>query len=502
MRGKQAIKGTAVSMAYEMVTLICGLILPRLILERFGSAYNGLTASIVQFLSCVSLLKAGISAVTKAALYKPLAEKNTEKVSAVVHAAQGFIRRIAFLFLAALAVFACVYPFLVQGEFNWLFSASLVLILGISTFFQYYFGITYGMLMEADQKIHIVYGIQMITNILNTLFAALLIHLGGGIHMVKLGSALVFSLNPIWLWLYVKRHYDLRKDVPPEYGLIRQRWDAFAQDVAFFIHNNTDMMVLTILSTIREVSVYTVHNFVLVNLRQVVVAFINPFEAAFGDMLARKEMESARQNLRIYETVVFLTTTILYSVAAVMIVPFVMLYTKNVSDANYVRPAFAALMIIAGAFSCYRIPYKTIVDAAGHFRPLRNGAWVEAGLNIGLSVIAVSCWGLVGVALGTVAATVFRATQYAIYLQKTIIHRKQRIFAGRVALSLGTILLAILAGMLLLPSGPVSITGWIIQAVCTTLAVSVWTVITHLIIYRNDMVLVWQKLMQTFKRKR
>lgn len=500
MRSKRALKGTMVSIAYEVVALCCGLILPRMILEKFGSEYNGLTASITQFLSCVALLKAGIGGVTKAALYKPLAENDIDKVSAVINATQVFIRKIAFIFLSALVVFASIYPILVRDSFSWLFSSSLVLILGISTFFQYYFGITYGILIEADQKIYVVYSIQILTTIMNTIVAALLLKAGCSIHVVKLGSAIVYSLNPVVLYVYVNKHYHIKKDIAADSELIKHRWDAFAQEVAFFIHNNTDIMVLTVLSTMWEVSVYTVYNFVIANLRQIVVSVINPFGAAFGDMLARNEAEIAQKNLRVYETVVFFMSTVLYSVAVVMIVPFIMLYTENVGDTNYARPLFAVLLIVAGAFSCYRIPYKTIVDAAGHFRQMRNGALIEAGINIIISVIAVSCFGLVGVAIGTVVATVFRATQYAIYLQRTILPRRQTVFFGRVVLSIVTILLAAILGMAVVPSNGITVIQWIIHAFVVTICVVIWTVATNWVFYRQDTILVWNKLSHLLKR--
>ena len=35
----------------ELVTVICGLILPRVILSHFGSAYNGIVNSITQFMA-------------------------------------------------------------------------------------------------------------------------------------------------------------------------------------------------------------------------------------------------------------------------------------------------------------------------------------------------------------------------------------------------------------------------------------------------------------------
>lgn len=101
---------------------------------------------------------------------------------------------------------AGVFPFVVSDEFDWLFSFSLVLILGISTFAQNYFGITYQMLIQADQRQYIYSAITIATTILNTLIASLLIEMDFSIHTVKLGSAIVFALNPIILNLYVRKN--------------------------------------------------------------------------------------------------------------------------------------------------------------------------------------------------------------------------------------------------------------------------------------------------------
>ncbi len=95
MRSQKALKNMVVTMGYQLVAVICGLIVPRLILSHFGSSYNGITSSITQFLSCVALLRAGVFGVTRAALYKPLAEKNLTEISAIVNATERFMRRIA-----------------------------------------------------------------------------------------------------------------------------------------------------------------------------------------------------------------------------------------------------------------------------------------------------------------------------------------------------------------------------------------------------------------------
>ena len=99
----------------EIVTAICGLILPRLILSNFGTTYNGITQSISQFISCVALLKTGIGSVTRAALYKPLAANDSNGISEVVNATESFMKKIAFGFLGGVILFAIVYPILIDN---------------------------------------------------------------------------------------------------------------------------------------------------------------------------------------------------------------------------------------------------------------------------------------------------------------------------------------------------------------------------------------------------
>lgn len=423
MRSKKALVNTIAGLSYEFVAVICGFILPKLILSAFGSDYNGITSSITQFLGYVSLMRAGIGGVTRAALYKPLAENNSEKISAVVNATESFLKKVAIIFLISLLAFAAIYPFFTIKNFDYLFSFTLVIILGISTFAQYYFGLTYQLLLNADQKQNVISYIQIITTILNTVVAYILIKAGSNIHMVKLASAVVFSLNPIVLNYYVRKKYSIDKKVKPNNEALKERWDCFGLQVANFVNSNTDMAILTVFSNVFEVSVYVVYYMVTNGIRKVLLTFVNGVGAAFGNMFAKNEKDTIYKNLFIFEEVTYSLSNIFFGTTIVMILSFVSIYTKNITDVNYYRPVFAVILVIATLFSCYRIPYQSIVEAVGHFKNTRNGSFLEAGLNIAISIIFVKICGLVGVAIGTLVATVFRTFQYAIYMSKNLIKR-------------------------------------------------------------------------------
>ena len=501
-RTQKAFLNVASSIAAEVISLVCGLILPRLILTSYGSAYNGITQSITQFISYISLMKAGIGGATAVALYKPLAEKDNVKISEILAATESFMRKIAMLFVVFVIGFACLYPLLVTEEFGWLFTASLVLIVSISTFGQYYFGFTYQMLLSADQKDYITTCLNIITTIVNTILSVILIRGNHTIHVVKMGSSLAHLITPLSLYFYVRKKYNIIKGIKPNEDVIPQRWDATAHEVASFINNNTDVVLLTFFTSMSEISVYTVYHYVISNLKKIVTQVTVGFGAAFGDMYARNEIDLMHENLGIFELIIYSFTSVLYSVALVMIIPFVIIYTNGVTDIEYVRPYFALVTILASIFNCFRIPYRVIVINVGHYKQTKNGAIMEAVINIVVSVIGCVMFGLIGVALGTLCAMIFRTLQYAIYLSKNIMYRDLKFFIRHVVLCFAIITAVYLISKIYMPIVVAKMLHWVFYASVTTIIAIILTITADYLFYKEDMMNLLEKLKRNFLKKK
>ena len=499
--GKAAINGVT-GLAYELATIICGLILPRLILQAFGSSYNGITQSITQFLSFVTLFRAGVGAVTKAALYKPLANEDNRQVSRIVRATDIFMKRVALIFAGGLLLLATVYPLLVDNEFEWLFAASLVLIIGLSTFAQYYFGITYQMLLEADQCQYIVSLVSMVTTIINVIIAAALIQSGSGIHIVKLGSSVVFAANPIAINIIVHKKYKLIRDIEPDNSAIKQRWDAFAQQVAMLVRDNTDIIILTIVANTLEVSVYTVYFMVIKAINSMLRAFTNGVGAAFGNMLAKGETEAMQVNLSVYELLVYSLSSVFYSCVCVLITPFVLIYTKGITDVSYNRPVFGYILAFAYVFFCIRIPYQNIVEVAGHFKQTKRGAYIEAFLNLFSSIILGYFYGIIGVAVGTLLAMMFRTFQYADYVSKNLVIRSRWKCIQHIAVCLANIVIIVLIYQFIPHIGYENYLYWFFDAAITFIIAIGITLLLDTIFYKKDLEILFTKGKNLIMRKR
>ena len=498
MRSKLALRNMIASLALQFVSMVCGVILPRLFIAQYGSVVNAACSSIAQFLGYIALLEAGVGGVVRAALYKPLADGDHAAVSSILSATDRFFRRVALLFVAYAVVMACVYPFFVRDHFDFLFTSSLVLIIAASTFAQYYFGMSRQVLLQADQRRYIPSLLQIGAVVLNTALSVLLIRLGLSVHWVKLGTAFVFVLRPVLLRLYVRRRYDPDPHAVPDRSAIAQRWDGLGHHTAFFLHTNTDVFILTVFSGLArsldfaDISVYTVYYSIVSGVEKVAAAFSGGIEAAFGNMLARQETQTLQNRFRVYEFFSFTLTTILFTCTGLLLLPFLAVYLRGVQDANYQRPLFGLLLVLAEAVYCIRIPYNNVTLAAGHYRQTRSGAFLEAGINIVGSALLVIPLGLSGVALATLAAMTVRTVQYALYLSRHILQRPFSVFILRCLVFGAASGVSALCVRLLPLSDPRSYLEWALYGAAAFAVCCAVTLLLGLLFYRGDARELWQ----------
>lgn len=500
MRSKKAIKNIIASIWQQIVTFVCGLIVPRAIIGTFGSSVNGLISSITQFLSYISLLEAGIGPVIKAALYKPIAKKDKYEIEKILKASQKFFRIIAGIFIVYLIGLCFIYPQIVAKEFDFVFTVSLIIIISISTFAEYFFGMVYTLYLQAEQKTYVTSIIQTMTVILNAILVVILIKFNAEIQIVKLVSAFVFVLRPILQNLYVKKKYNIDfKEVKEKYNF-KQKWDGLAQHIAAVVHGSTDIAVLTIFTNTAEVSVYSVYLFVINGVKNIVKAFTGGIDASFGDMIAKGENKILNKSFNTYELFYFTIITIVFTITILTILPFVTVYTNGITDINYYRPTFAILIIVAELIWCIRLPYSSITLAAGHFKQTKLGAWIEAGTNLILSIILVINYGMVGVAIGTLVAMLIRTAEFVIHTSKYILNRSIWISIKKIALIVVQVIIVVCLSNLLPTFTKVTYLGWICYAIMISIFTSIIVITSNLLIYKESRKDLFDIIKRNFKK--
>lgn len=422
MRKKRLLYNSTSALLNELILLICDFILPRQILLSYGSDVNGLVTSITQFLGFIALTEMGVGAVVKSALYKPLATNDEVETSRILRSARNFFNKIGRVLLIYIALLCLLYPLITRSEFDYSFIVPLILAISISSVAQYYFGIVNQLLLTADQRSYIYLLLNVASTIINTVASVLMMRYGMGIQLVKFAASIALLIKPIGMAWFVNRHYKIDRKIDLPYEPIKQKWNGIAQHMASFILSHTDVIVLTVFSTLKNVSIYNIYYMVVAGIRRLLTTVMTGVEALFGNLYAKKDPELIR-HFSMYEWIMHTGVTLLFSVTAMLICPFISIYTMGVIDTNYIYPLFGALLVAAYGAYCIRLPYNTMVLAAGHYKETQASAILEAVINVVVSVILVNWCGLYGVAGGTLAAMLYRSCYLAFYLSKAILYR-------------------------------------------------------------------------------
>lgn len=488
MRGKRLAINTVSSLIYQVAVLVCGLILPRVTLKAFGTEVNGLVNSIGQFLAVISFLELGVGAVIQSALYKPLAEKDNDGISKIIVSGGKFFRRIAYILLGYIVVLIIVYPFINKSNFDFGYTALLILSISISSFAQYYFGVVDRLLLAADQKGYIQYNAQTLTIVLNTVACVGLIFIGGSIQLVKLTTSLIFLLRPIFLRNYVNRHYSINRKIKYEEEPIKQKWNGMAQHVSAVVLDGTDTIVLTLFSTLENVSIYSVYHMVVYNVKNLFLSLTNGIKSLMGELWVKGEIGHVKIFFRKVEWLLHTGCIYIFGCCALLILPFIQVYTNGITDANYQQPLFAILITAANAAHCLRLPYNVMILAAGDFKNTQRSYIIAATINIIVSVVFVFFLGLIGVAIGTLAAMIYQTVWMAIYNSKHLVKGEIKGFIKQIIVDAITVVLMWVATMWI-DMQSVSYFSWFIMAVEVSGISLVIVAIVNLIFYRDQ---IWE----------
>lgn len=482
-------------MIYQIVSVVSGLIVPKIFIEHYGSSVNGLISSISQFLSFITLLELGVGAVVQSALYKPLAQKDKSEISTIIVSAEKFFKRIAYIFAAYIFALVILYPIIVNDKFDWAFTAILIVVISVSTFAQYYFGITYQMLLNADQCAYIQFVVQTVMLILNAIATFVMAALGIDVIILKITTSFIFLLRPIIFSVYAKKHYDIDKNIKFKGEPIKQKWNGLAQHLASVVLNSTDVVVLTLFSTLENVSIYYVYHSVVNGVKTLITTFTNSVQATIGDMIAREEHKTLDEFFSKFEWMIHTLVTVLFACTGILILPFIKVYTANINDVNYYLPVFAICITAAQASYCLRLPYNIVVLAAGHYKQTQTSAIIEAALNIVISIVLVNKYGLIGVAIGTLIAMLYRTIYFVFYLKRNIMNRKIRNFVMHCIVDVVTVILSYLATSFITIT-EITFMAWIFMALKVGTISLVVALIVNLLFYFKQTMSVFSKLIK------
>ena len=219
-------------------------------------------------------------------------------------------------------------------------------------------------------------------------------------------------------------------------------------------------------------------------------------------MIAKGENENLNKKFSLYEIFYFTIITIIYTCTIILIVSFVSVYTKGITDANYIRPIFGVLLVLSEFMWAIRLPYSSITLAAGHFKETKKGAWIEVITNIVLSIILVFKYGIIGVAIGTLVAMLIRTIEFVYHTNKYILNRNIFESVKKIIIIIIEVLLIVFLSKYLPKINIISYLTWIEYALLVSILSIAIVLLINVIIYKKEFKEMINILKNLFKRRR
>ncbi len=431
-RTARFVQNTVSTAAYQLTAMLMGFVTPRLMMLTYGSQVNGLIASVTEFLTYFRLVEAGLASAAVYSLYKPLSDGDDGGVSSIVSAARQFYNIAGYLFVGVTVFFSLIYPLFVKIDTMDSLSVTLLIIaMGISGSLEFFTLSRYRVLLTADQRTYMVSLASMSSLLLSTAVIVILSALKVNIIVVRLCASLTIILRSVILSGYVRKQYPtINPFAKPNKGALARRWDAMYQQFTTAFHQGAGIMLTTVITRdTAMVSVYSTYHMVTIGLWGILKMTTTGIYSGFGNLLVSGREKQFQTAYRDFEYLYLAITTILFACAAILIVPFVVLYTDAVTDADYRAPVIGLLIVLEAITDHGKMPMDLMITASGKFRETRHHCTAQVATAIVLGLL-LGLWGLTvsmthaicGVLCGLILANLLRTGLQLWFVPKHITH--------------------------------------------------------------------------------
>ncbi len=461
---RRAILNFIASTSYQLLSLLIGLLLPKYYTELYGSVYNGLNQLTSQVMNLLSVLQYGISAAAVQQMFKHIAKDDKEAIAGIYQDTGKQYRNMGYIFICAIIPIALLFPYILRDELPYKIIVAFLLMRALSSAMEYFFQAKYGVILIADNRSYLIYILNSGLLIFSTILHAIALFNKQDILVYQAVSIVSTFVRLFIVSVYIKKKYPYLNKKRLSCEKIKQksaRKDVLISEIAGLIIDSTDLVVLSIFSGLVSTSIYSVYNFVVVGLGNVLSSCREAVFAGIGKSYYT-DFSDFQKKMEKFESIYFAVVFYLYSVAILLFRSFVAVYTSNM-DANYLYAGLPILFILAKLLVNIRIPAIVAINTAGHFKEVRNYAVVEAIINLVLSIVLVLWLGIYGVLIGTIIGAAYRTPILIRYANRNIIKQPLRQYYQKIGLWLPIFIISYILGVLI-NFGFTNLWQWLIGA--------------------------------------
>ncbi|GGW63291.1 O-antigen/teichoic acid export membrane protein [Winogradskyella epiphytica] len=407
-RVNHAIKNMKFSMFFYLIFLVLQFVSRKLFLDNLGDEFMGLSSTLRSFLSFLNLAELGIGAAVGFSLYKPIFNKEYERINELISLFGHLYKKIGSFILMAGLILSAFFPVIfddLNASLSIVYYTYYTFLLGmcLNFFFNYHI-----LLLQADQKDYVITSSSQSINLLKIIVQCVIVYYFESIYGWITLELLYYIINSYilrkkvkefypWLHINQKTTNSILKSNPE---IIKKVKQISFHKLGAFVTGGTDKILIFSFISIESVAFFANYEMLFSRLLQFVNTAFAGTAAGIGNLVAENNKDNINKvfwemmSLRFY--IGGIAIIVLYFVTEPFII--VWLGEKYILN-NYVLSLFLTNMFIMQI----RIPVDHFKDAYG----LYQDVWapvIQSLINLGSSIILLQYFDLAGILMGTTIA--------------------------------------------------------------------------------------------------
>ena len=390
MRTKNTMKTFVYGIIFTSIIALLGLIKTKVLLTYLGSEYVGVYQLFSQIYVYLSLVDGGIGASIAYQLYKPIQEKDEDKINKIIAGARYYFKIVGIIVIVIGIFLSLGIMFFIKETTISAWYIKICFILFVASSACSYFTSSHAILYEAEQKLYKSSNLNHLLSICESIIAIVISMLGGKLLTILSVFLLLSIVKNIILFLNSKRdHKYLKKEKEKDLSFKKDANNLIINKINTLIFENIDIIIVSKYLGLTKVFIYTCYNQIISMITQMVQRLNSALLPSVGNLLVT-DNKKAKNIFYELNSLLFFIGSLLFVPLFYMLSPFIgIFYGKEYTVSNVICLLFVAILYI----NILKIALESYIKAI-----------YQSIVNLTLSLILVKKYGIGGVLIATIFA--------------------------------------------------------------------------------------------------
>jgi len=418
-RTKSTIKNVKTGLINKTIMLIFPFIIRTILIKKLGADYLGLSSLFTSILQVLNLTELGFSNAIVYSMYKPLAENDVKKVSALMNFNKK-VYRIMGLLIATIGL--CLLPFIknfISGSIPNDINVYILYVIYLTNTVLTYFLFAYkSALLTANQRNDILNNISSLVNVIQFVAQIIVLITLKNYYIYIILTIFTTILNNLLVSYIFNKKYsnyncsgnicknekkELKKNV---YGLMIQKLCQTSR-------NSLDSIFISMFLGLTTVAIYNNYYYIMNAVTGILTIIISNMVASIGNSVATEKIQKNYNDMNKFNFIYMWISGWCTISLLCLFQPFMNIWMGN----EYMFP-FSVVICLCLYF--YQLKVSDIISiykqAAGTWYSGRFEMILETLVNLILNIILGKLYGVYGIILSTFISLLLVGLPYGTYI--------------------------------------------------------------------------------------